>query len=152
MPDPCNSGCESVLFKESHAKWKDKIQVSFYVLFKWIDALYNPKIQQLWAFQLLYLIQMVLMSFLSLSRLSKQKRSDSASQDRKSSRKNQIKREKKRFQSLKKHLQSHTLQKWKPEWRARPLARFQAKKVQAERTGGISLRSVTKLERSSWAA
>ena len=74
MPDPCNSGCESVLFKESHAKWKDKIQVSFYILFKWIDALYNPKMQQLWAFPLYYLIQTVLMmSFLSLSRLFKQR-------------------------------------------------------------------------------
>ena len=133
------------------------IPVSFYVLFKWIYALYNPKIQQLLALPLYYLMLMVLMkSFLSLSRLSKQKHSDSASQERKSSRKNQIEREQKSrgasFQSLKKHLQSHTLQKWKPEWRARPLARFQAKKVQAERTGGISLRSVTKLERSSWAA
>ena len=89
MPDPCNSGCESVLFKESHAKWKDKIQVSFYVLFKWIDALYNPKIQQLWAFPLYYLTLMVLMmSFLSLSRLSKWKNSDSPSQDIKSSQKN----------------------------------------------------------------
>ena len=74
MPDPCNSGCESVLFKESHAKWKDKIQVSFYILFKWIDTLHNPKIQQLWAFPLYYQIQTVLMmSFLSLSRLSKQR-------------------------------------------------------------------------------
>ena len=136
------------------------IPVSFYVLFKWIYALYNPKIQQLLALPLYYLILMVLMkSFLSLSRFQAKtfrKHSDSASQERKSSRKNQIEIEQKSrgasFQSLKKHLQSHTLQKWKPEWRARPLARFQAKKVQAERTGGISLRSVTKLERSSWAA
>ena len=55
-----------------------------------------------------------MMSFLSLSRLSKQKNSDSTSQDRKTSRKDQIEREQKSqggsFQTLKKHL-SHTSSK-----------------------------------------